>query len=83
MYESMKKQRKKFIESLKSNVSEYKANILSDETSNIGCKKIPEDWEKVDADIKNNISIGIYEDLVKDLSSKLENIAKKQYENEK
>lgn len=35
MYESIKKQRKKFIEGLKADVSEYKTNILSDEKQNL------------------------------------------------
>ena len=37
MYESIKEQRKKFIEGLKADVSEYRTNILSDEKTKSDC----------------------------------------------
>ena len=85
MYESIKEQRKKFIEGLKADVSKYKENILSDEKakSALDAEKIEKDWDQVGADIKNSIATSIYEDLVKGLSSNIKSATKKQYENEK
>ncbi len=67
MYESIKEQRKKFIEGLKADVSEYKVNILSDEKtkSALDAKRIRKDWEQVGADIKSRIATSSYDDLVK------------------
>lgn len=63
MYESIKEQRKKFIKSLKADVSEYRTNILSDEksTSKFDAVKIKKDWEQVGRDIKSSISTDTYE----------------------
>ena len=84
MYESIKKQRKKFIEGLKADVSKYKTNILSDEEAKrIDAEQIKKDWDQVGADIKSSIATSIYEDLVKGLSSNIESVTKKEYENEK
>ena len=77
MYESIKKQREKFIASLRVNVSKYKANILLEDASKLDEKMLRRDWEQIGTDIKNNISTGIYEDLVKNLSADLQNVAKK------
>ncbi len=70
MYESIKEQRKKFIEGLKADVSEYRTNILSDEKtkSALDAEKVRKDWEQVGADIKSSISVSIYDKPVKDLS---------------
>lgn len=84
MYESIKEQRKKFIASLKSDVSKYRTNILSNEESKkIDAEQIRKDWGQVGADIKSSIPTGIYEDLVKGLNSTLKNVIENEYENEK
>jgi len=87
MYKSMKEQRKKFIENLRANVSEYKENTLSDNPENLDAKKIQQDWEQVGAYIENSIYTATYDDLVKNLSNTIQEVikksAKKEYENEK
>lgn len=72
---------------MRANVSEYKKNILSDNPEKLDAKMLNQDWEQVGVYIGNNIYTGIYDDLVKNLNDKLQDVAKKatkeEYENEK